>query len=196
MIDNRGTVPKALGARAAVALVALISLLVLAGCSDSDDGGIATAGGTTGSSEDDGESDQPTEEDAEEQMLAFTKCLREHGVDVDDSGGGIQIKGTPGDSDVIDEAMKACEDLRPQMGRDGESPEIPEEMKAKFLALAQCMRDEGYDFPDPKFDGGGVRIGGPGSDLDPEDPEVQEAMERCHEEVGLDMPEMRQGTSS
>ncbi|MFI8849368.1 hypothetical protein [Streptomyces sp. 891-h] len=35
----------------------------------------------------------------------------------------------------------------------------------KALEYAQCMRDNGVeDFPDPKQEGGGIRIGGPGID--------------------------------
>ena len=33
---------------------------------------------------------------------------------------------------------------------------MTEEEKQSFLDMAACMRDRGYDFPDPEFDGGRV----------------------------------------
>lgn len=182
-----------------LALLSALALLTsLSGCgSEPEDDEIATAGGSTTTSPDTSDSGE-SEEDFEDQMLDFTKCLRKHGVDVDDSGGGISISGEPGDEDTIDEAMKACEDLRPERGDDGQRPEMTEELKEKFLALSQCMRDKGYDFPDPEFgDDGGVRIGGPGgsSDIDPSDPQVEKDIEACHDEVGLESPPMQRRES-
>jgi hypothetical protein len=43
------------------------------------------------------------------------------------------------------------------------------------------MRDEGIDMPDPDFSGGGglFRMGGPGSGIDPDDPDFRAAQETC-----------------
>ena len=56
---------------------------------------------------------------------------------------------------------------------------------AQFEAYARCMRSHGIpDFPDPTTSpGGGVSIqinGGPGSDLDRNNPRFQAANEACH----------------
>ncbi len=40
------------------------------------------------------------------------------------------------------------------------------------------MREHGVDVPDPK-PGEGIRIGGPGSKIDPEDPSFQKAQKAC-----------------
>lgn len=49
------------------------------------------------------------------------------------------------------------------------------------LAYAQCMRDHGItDFPDPQPGGGIALQGEPGSDLDPDSPQFQDADEACN----------------
>jgi hypothetical protein len=48
------------------------------------------------------------------------------------------------------------------------------------LAYAQCMRDHGIsDFPDPQPDGGIAIQAGPGSDLDPDNPQFKAADDAC-----------------
>jgi hypothetical protein len=54
---------------------------------------------------------------------------------------------------------------------------ISAEFEDAMVEFAGCMRDNGIDFPDPG-DGGGLIIG-PGSDIDPEDPEFQAAEAEC-----------------
>ena len=51
-------------------------------------------------------------------------------------------------------------------------------MEESMLKFARCMREHGVDVPDPK-PGEGIRIGGPGSELDPEDPSFQKAQKAC-----------------
>jgi hypothetical protein len=58
--------------------------------------------------------------------------------------------------------------------------------KAQFLAYARCMRSHGVsDFPDPTTPpGGGVAFslhGGPGSDLNPNDPMFKAANQACRQ---------------
>jgi hypothetical protein len=55
-------------------------------------------------------------------------------------------------------------------------------LMAHFLAYARCMRRHGLsDFPDPTGSGGvGITLhGGPGSDLNPNNPKFQAATEAC-----------------
>jgi hypothetical protein len=131
-----------------------------------------------------------SEESAEEQALAFAQCMRDNGVDMPDpevdgdgnlrmrAGGGLSI-----DEGAMEEAMEACEDLRPDFGSQM-TPEDQSEMQDRLLAYAECMRDNGIDMPDPEFDEGMVRFGPP-EGIDPEDPEFQAAQETCQEEVGM-----------
>ncbi|HEU0288914.1 MAG TPA: hypothetical protein VFR22_17825 [Nocardioidaceae bacterium] len=60
------------------------------------------------------------------------------------------------------------------------SQEDESAMQDAALEFAQCMRDKGYDMPDPDVSNGGMRIQG-GGDLDPNDPQVQKDMNECQE---------------
>src|SRR5688572_2095599 len=63
------------------------------------------------------------------------------------------------------------------------------------LKFARCMRGEGLDFPDPQKDGNGlVKIGGPGTRLEPSDPKVRAAEEKCgkHLQGGGEAPDPAQ----
>ena len=46
------------------------------------------------------------------------------------------------------------------------------------------MREHGVNMPDPQFEGGGrVRMGGPGTDVNPESPRFREAQEACQDKL-------------
>lgn len=187
--------------RMTAALVAAMMMLLLSGCAgDSGAAGVATLGG-----ESDGAADDAEEQDLEEQMLEFTQCMRDNGVDMPDpeinEDGGVSFKRGSGsgagpmgaDREAVQDAMEACQHLRPEGGGQF-SPEDRAEMQDQMLALAQCMRDHGVDMPDPDVTGeGGFRMGGPdGVDMD--DPEVQEAFEECRDEADLPGRGMRGGS--
>lgn len=132
--------------------------------------------------------------DFEEAVLAFTRCLREEGLDVDDpdftAGVGGLFRGQldPSDPDV-EAAMEECRPLmeaaRPQLG--GESREALEDA---FLEYARCMRDEGIDMPDPDFSGGGGPGGGGFFEgLDRDDPDFQAADGVCRDMLQDALPE-------
>ena len=65
---------------------------------------------------------QPTKPNPQEQqqMLAFARCMRQHGIDVPDPGasGGIEVKGRPGtvnpDSPKFKAAEQACQQYEPK----------------------------------------------------------------------------------
>lgn len=181
---------------AATMLTLLLALLLAltAACGDSGDGGddLPTAGDGTAAADD--PSDDPSAEPSvnrEDAMLKFAECMREHGVDMPDPGpdGRVMMKG--GDPETMRAAEEACSELREAAMPEGlERPEISEEQKQAFLDMAQCMRDKGYDFEDPQFDGGGVRQRmNEDSGIDPEDPTFQADMEECQSEAGVDMPD-------
>ncbi len=114
--------------------------------------------------------------------------MRENGVpefpDPQLNGDGGLIMGGPGggvdfDQEVMEKAMEACEDLRPQGGGNF-SEEDRQEMQDAALEHAQCMRDNGVpDFPDPVFEEGGARIDLNG--IDPESSVFKEAQEACED---------------
>lgn len=64
------------------------------------------------------------------------------------------------------------------------------DLEESLLAFAECMREEGVNVPDPQVDEDGRVQLGPGSaDIDPNDPDVQAALEACQEEL----PEFGEG---
>ena len=158
-----------------------IALLALTACgSGSDDGGgVASISGDSGS-------DSNSSDDKEQDALDWARCMRDEGVDIpdpetDENGnarlGGIEVG--PG-SDITPEEFEAAQK------KCGEPPgmELSQEdesaMQDAALEFAQCMRDKGYDMPDPDVSNGGMRIQG-GGDLDPNDPQVQKDMNECQE---------------
>jgi hypothetical protein len=133
----------------------------------------------------------------EEAILAFSACMRANGIsDFEDpefdANGGIVFgfRGRVGDGEVDQEAMRqamdACREHLDGLAfgpGTGDRSEIEDTM----YEFAACMRDNGYDMPDPEFgtpgegDGQG---GGPFADIDPEDPSYQAAFEICQDVFG------------
>jgi hypothetical protein len=122
----------------------------------------------------------------EDQMRAFAKCMRDHGVDMPDpqmspdgKGGRVAVGkagGAGGDNtSAVDAASEACKALLPNGGAMKQLN--PEELD-KARAQAKCMRDHGVDMPDPDPNGGArtMRIGGDnGANKD----KVDAAMKAC-----------------
>jgi hypothetical protein len=192
-----------------------VALATSGGDPDKDDNGVATVDGGDGEqASDDGSGDDegPSPDEMQDAMLEYAACMREHGIDMPDpefteEGGGFTVSqeageagGGPGDEDFAaadEECGEIMEDIRSQMP-DMDPAEVAE-LQDKLLVMAQCMRDKGYDFPDPEVssDGGVMtRMGGPnGEDEGPQtDPnsaageQMQEDMSACNEEAGLDTP--------
>jgi hypothetical protein len=179
---------------------AVASLDGAAAASDDGGGGDDDGGGTGGRGD---EADQAEFQDA---MLEYAQCMRDHGVDMpdptfdDDGNVAIQGKG-PGsrggaDEDAFMAADEACrsilEDAMPEISL---SPEEQAEMQDQMLAMAECMRGKGHDMPDPQVSDKGtveVHVGEGGNAPDLDDPQFQEDMEACADEVGIDAP-MRGG---
>jgi hypothetical protein len=193
-----------LGAALVLAVVALA--LLAAGCggsSSSGDEGVASIedDSATPAAETSGETTGSEATDPQQAMLDYAQCMRDNGIDFPDpdfSGGGglFQIGGEGSDIDPSDPDFQAAdekcqpilEDSRPQL-----SEEDQQAMQDAFLEYAQCMRDNGIDFPDPDFsEGGGVGVRiGPNSDIDPDDPDFQAADKECQpilEESGVGPP--------
>ena len=195
--------------RALALLVATLALVACAGGPAASDGVVSLASPTpvpTGST-------APEESvDPEVAMEAFTKCMKEHGVDVfvssaamgDDGGNGGTTGGGPvtnqhtvngdpqaGGGKALDpaamqEADKACRDLLPSGMIGDPSATMDPAVADQMLAFAKCMREHGIDFPDPKFEGGGVSVAlgenGEGG-IDPSSDEFQAAQEACGSEL-------------
>ncbi|MFF3215372.1 hypothetical protein ACFYYB_32610 [Streptomyces sp. NPDC002886] len=131
----------------AAALLTGLTLFVTAcgggtGGSDKKEDGSSQSGGAGGSG---GAADA-------DNALKLRKCLRDNGVDAPDPKPGEDPRGmTVGagaDQEALKKAMEKC-----GMSAPGGGGEIPQAEKDKALAQAKCMRDHGFDMPDPEFNG-------------------------------------------
>ncbi|WP_159622158.1 hypothetical protein [Ruania rhizosphaerae] len=130
--------------RATTVIALLLAGVSLAGCSN-DDSDTTVENSDQPSAE---SSDQPEYSSAEEYGLAFAECMREQGIDVPDPGeDGVQLEGGAGDGFM--EAAEICTDElgTPPGGQGGARPAHGQ--REFDLAMAECLRDNGLDVPDP-----------------------------------------------
>ncbi|MFJ8850787.1 hypothetical protein [Streptomyces sp. NPDC102437] len=132
-----------------VVAACLIAAVVLSATACSGDGGGSGSGTKSGGSA------SGTKKTNEDQALEHRKCLREHGLDVaepkpGEDSRGITIGNGGKSKTEMEKAFKACQDKA--VG--GGPKELTQAEKDKMLAFARCMRKNGIDMPDPKFDGG------------------------------------------
>lgn len=195
----------------------LVSCLGLAACGESSNGSrdVASLDGHDQSSttaKAGKKAREVSEQEREDAMLDFAKCMREHGVDMPDpssNGNGLSVitsgtvsaeggagSGEPGEIQLdpkIEEASKACDPILKDVF--GDAPQMSPEDEAKLrdqqLAYAKCMREHGIDMPDPKVsvDGNSVQISvgspdGGALSVDPAGSEFTEANKACQSELG------------
>jgi hypothetical protein len=177
-----------------VAAALLIVLGMTAACGDSGKGDDPTLPDAAGASTSESASgDDEADLDPDDAMLKFAQCMREHGIDMPDPepGGGIRIGGEGISEDQMEAAEAACQKwMDMAMPEDG-GEELSEEEKQQFLDQAACMRDRGYNFPDPEFEGGRVTQKMEKGDEEmpgPDDPAFQKDIEECAAEAGLEPP--------
>jgi hypothetical protein len=181
------------GARLAAAGVAIVVLLG-GGAALALNGGGGGDDGDTASSSDDGRS---SEEDA---AFEFAQCMRDNGIEdfpdpqVDADGEGISMRPPDGITpEEMEPASEECEHiLEDAVPEGGEklTPEERAELQDQWRAVAQCVRDQGYDMADPEVDEYGrlkIRAEGDG---------VEQAIEECGNEIGLGEPDGGEGGSS
>ncbi|MEU3600438.1 hypothetical protein ABZ714_17230 [Streptomyces sp. NPDC006798] len=91
-----------------------------------------------------------------DQALELRKCLREQGLDVPEpepgrNGAGLSIGGDGMPKEKVEKAFKTCQ---AKTGGAGFGEEPAQADKDKALAYAKCMRENGFDMPDPNSGGG------------------------------------------
>lgn len=158
--------------RSFIVVALLLSLSLLAGaCStESDSPDVASLETDPVSAEEQSapaQSDPPA--DAETGMLAFTQCLRDQGIDVEDpqvDADGtfqfpeIEIMGEVNEADPdamirdFEEKIAPCEEHLEGVVMNA-APGGATEFEDALLEYAACMRDNGVDMPDPDLDGNG-----------------------------------------
>jgi hypothetical protein len=191
------------GALTAALVLAMAIGVAACGGAASDDGGVVSLASPSGAP---GESSSPAASvDPEEAMLAFEKCMKEHGIDLQvavttggTGGPGVDVQvGGPGagteaqpaprefDAKALEEADKACRDLLPASGMGDPGATIDPLFADQLLKFAQCMRDHGVDFPDPEItvNGGAVQAIGGGAAIDPTSKAFQDAQADCAKEL-------------
>ena len=190
--------------RRASALLALTAFLALAAFIAACSAGPASSGvvSLATPSPANGASAAPSESvDPEVAIADFEACMKDHGVDVQiaiagDGGGGpstgefraptnageAQPNGAkPGDGPdlkAMEAAEAACKDLLPSGMTGDPNATMDPEMADQLLDFSKCMRDHGIDFPDPQFEGGGVRVQ-MGEGIDPTSQAFKDAQEAC-----------------
>jgi hypothetical protein len=183
---------------AAIAVTLLLGLSSTCGTgSGDDDSALPDAAGASSSPSGDEEADL----DPEDAMLKFAQCMREHGVDMPDPtpGGGVQVDGRGLSQDEMEAAQSACQKWMDMAEPEDGGQELSEEEKQSFLDMAACMRERGYNFPDPTFDGGRVTQKTEKGDGDlpgPDDPAFKKDMDECSAEAGLEPPDDAEGGST
>jgi len=160
--------------RALVAALLTVSALAIAACGEDP----ASAG-----------SDATPEQKNRDAALAYTKCMRDNGVDIPDpepGQRGLRLRPQTGTSpEQMETADKACRKHLEAIEPPDLSPEQEKKMQQAALAHSRCMREHGIDMPDPTFDeDGGVQMRiRRGSGIDPDSPKFQEAQEACRDEM-------------
>ena len=175
----------------------LVLALMAAGCSDDDETSqVASLETETADTSQDAEATEPDRvADTEAAILAFTQCLRDQGIEIDDptvdADGNLQLPpiGLTSESDGTDpeEAMAALADIMASCEEhlEGITPTLSGHDTTEFedavLEYAQCMRSHGIDMPDPDFspDGGIIDLGsGDGEAFEAADAECRPLLTR------------------
>lgn len=175
------------------AALALIAVLALAGCGGSGGGESVAHLESTSTPEVGGEAGglesgtgEPGEEGGtEDKALAYTECMRSHGLSdfPEPVEGRIQMQAGPGsdlnpESPTFQKAEEACRALAPSMEPNSDQEA---ELQSSALEFAECMRANGVlNFPDPEVSEGRLKMMIP-KGADPEAPAFEEAQEACRE---------------
>jgi hypothetical protein len=140
----------------------------------------------------------------EDAAFEFAQCMRDNGIEdfpdpqVDASGdlsiGGSEVADQR-DTEEFKAAEEACLPILEAAIPEGEgqklTPEELAEVRDGWRAVAQCVRDRGFDFPDPEIDEygrfKGIQAQGEG---------VEQAVEECINETSLSVPQDGEGGSS
>lgn len=175
--------------------------LLAAACGGADsDSGVASLETQSAATEEQGQAqgDAVAEEPVsdEEAILAFAACLRDEGLDVEDptvdADGNLRPPRPRDideqDRDMMSAAMEACSGYLESVafGFDGADQT---ERQDQLYEYASCMRENGYDMPDPDFSSFGTPGqggGGPFGAIDRDEPAFQTAQEACADIFGAD----------
>lgn len=181
-----------------VALLAAFGLLGAA-CSGGSVSGdaVASLDGTTGDT-----STTTTTVDTEQAMLEFAQCLRDNGIEIEDpsvdANGNLRFARPSNPESVDRETLQAARTVCAPI-LEGVALGLQRvdrtQIEDTVYEYAACMRENGYDMPDPDFSslgtpgtgGGDGQPRGPFGSIDPNDPAFIDANEVC-QSVFTDLP--------
>jgi hypothetical protein len=168
-----------------VAVLAVVALLV-AGCggSKSDSSGVASVSGSGGQAS----ATTAPKASQEQQLLDFTKCMREHGVNMADptvdAKGNVRLQPPSGGDQpsqaTLNAARSACQKYL-QGVTQGFTAQNQAQFRDSLLKYAQCMRKNGYDMPDPNFSSGANPFGRFFDERTQNDPTFKKANAACQQ---------------
>lgn len=181
-------------------VIAAFALLVAA-CGGSSDEGVASLSNTDSTVASDAAEDETDAAD-EDILLEFAACMRENGAD-DFEDPTFDAEGRPeftlrggtgggdGDRETMQAAFETCQDHLEGLAFGPGSVDLTE-VQDTLVEFAACMRDNGYDMPDPDLSGfadrgNGNGGGGPFGEIDPDDPSFVSALGEC-EDIFANLP--------
>lgn len=173
-----------------ITFVLVAIALVAAACGGSDDEGVASLEGSSTTTIA-AEAEMSAQEQDNAKLMAFSACMRDNGIaefpdlvvaadgSVDFGNAEEQLEDI--DEDEIQGAFDACADHLDGLSfAPGGANFNFTEIQDTLLEFAICMRDNGYDLPDPDFSNFDLGSGaGPFGEIDPTDPEFEQAFEAC-----------------
>jgi hypothetical protein len=124
--------------------------------------------------------------DVETKMMEFTECLRDEGLEimdpVIDSDGNIQKPELVEGADVSKEewiaAFEVCGEIIENITF-GKEEEDRSEQVDQYVALAACLRDEGFDVDDPTAETIDIWMTDFKTMIDWDEPDSQAAFDTC-----------------
>jgi hypothetical protein len=179
-----------MGAMKRLVFVALAAV-VAAGCGgDSDGDGVASVEDVATQPR---VSTSSAQVDTEEQLLAFAACMRDQGVDLEDpvvdADGNVQF--APPDDfstenlDDLRTAALECDEFLEGVALGFENFDLTS-LTDTLVEFAACMRENGFDMPDPDLslvspDAERIPSAGPFGDIDLSDQDFLDAFEACQD---------------
>jgi hypothetical protein len=131
----------------------LVLVTALLGACSTGSAGNGDTGKGTGTGKD-------TSKDPQQAALSYAKCMRENGVDIPDpkqagdGSGNVVLGPGSGKDPKFKAAQEACAKHAKDMGGFAADGGPSEADKQRLVEQAKCMREQGFDMPDPDFSGG------------------------------------------
>lgn len=182
------TMSRTHGVRLTLAASLLLAAPMMAACGDKEsEAALPSAPGQAAdeaAAADGADSGEKSREEIDAAWAKFDDCMAENGL----FSAGEEGTDAQGEAPSLADAQAACEPILDEAGVLQQAKAgIPEEMKQQLLDATECMREKGYDLPDPDFGPGGgtfTQVAPNGDEAALE--EQYAAQAECNEQVGLD----------